>query len=133
MLWVFFKFLNRFFCSIGGSRVTQGSQSVRLTSAYLHNIQRAFHHLYSICSLFKGTCQGTHAWPAADSAGFTCCIFSFPNSFASLVKANLRKPPALRLLACCALLYFSSSEFWYFITNSLYFACNICVSSLISV
>jgi len=47
--------------------------------------------------------MNTNAWPAADSAGFTCCIFSFATSFAGLVNANLRKPPALRLLACYAL------------------------------
>ena len=30
-----------------------------LASAHLHNFQMDFHHLYSICSLFRGTIQGT--------------------------------------------------------------------------
>jgi len=29
------------------------------------------------------------------SAGFTCCFFSYPLSFADLVNASLRKPPSL--------------------------------------
>jgi len=33
--------------------------------------------------------------PAAVSAGFTCLMFSFPQSFSGLINAHLRNPPAL--------------------------------------
>jgi len=57
--------------------VGKAGQPVRLTSAHLHNFQRAFHHLYSIYTLFRGTIQGTHAPPAAAVRDLLVLIFAY--------------------------------------------------------
>jgi len=59
--------------------------------------------------MFKFIIITANGPPAAASAGFTCLMFSFSQSFSSFMNACPRKPPALLGAGLLAAGHYSSS------------------------